>query len=68
MDTRKLNESATNLAAAPLKKRASYLTIQILGTDITISDYSTDDDRKKLLALLSACGVQPTDVNESWCG
>ena len=35
---------------------------------VIISDYSHNNDRDKLLALMVALGVSPEKINESWCG
>ena len=45
-----------------------YMGIQVIGSHVTISDYSHDDDYKLVLALLGAAGIEPDVSCESWCG
>jgi hypothetical protein len=44
------------------------MVINIVGDQVEITDYTSNDERRQVLALLSLLGVKPTDVNESWCG
>jgi len=35
---------------------------------VVISDYSKNDDRTSVLAILGAVGIEPKVQTESWCG
>ncbi|MBI5077104.1 hypothetical protein HZB94_01865 [Candidatus Falkowbacteria bacterium] len=49
-------------------RRQEMLAVNVVGDRIEISDYSSTDDRERVLTLLSVLGVKASDVNESWCG
>ena len=48
--------------------RPDFVGIQIHGGRIVISDYSENDDRNPVLAILGALGLEPEVQTESWCG
>jgi len=50
------------------RRRVETMVINIVGDQVEITDYTSNDERRQVLALLSLLGVKPTDVNESWCG
>ena len=45
-----------------------FVGIHIHGGRILISDYSENDDRNPVLAILGALGLEPKMETESWCG
>ena len=49
-------------------KAPQFIGVNISGGRVVISDYSTNDDRNKLLVLMAALGVSLEAINESWCG
>jgi hypothetical protein len=48
--------------------RPDFVGIHIHGGRIVISDYSENDDRNPVLAILGALGLEPKVQTESWCG
>ena len=49
-------------------KAPDFVGIHIHGGRIVISDYSENDDRNPVLAILGALGLEPKVQTESWCG
>ena len=49
-------------------KIPEFMDIQIYEGRVVISDYSKNDDRNLVLALMGATGINPEVHNESWCG
>lgn len=49
-------------------KISEFMGIQIHEGRMVISDYSKDDDRHFVLAILGAAGIEPEVHTESWCG
>jgi hypothetical protein len=48
--------------------RPDFVGIYIHGGRIVISDYSENDDRNPVLAIIGALGLEPEVQTESWCG
>jgi hypothetical protein len=48
--------------------RLDFVGIQIHGGRIVISDYSENNDRNPILAILGAIGLETKVQTESWCG
>jgi hypothetical protein len=65
-------ENGTDNKAPALAKastgRPDFVGIHIHGGRIVISDYSENDDRNPVLAILGALGLEPNVQTESWCG
>jgi hypothetical protein len=49
-------------------KASDFVGIHIHEGRIIISDYSENDDRNPVLAILGALGLEPEVETESWCG
>ena len=49
-------------------KIPEFMGILIHEGRVVISDYSKDDDRNPVLAILGAAGIKPEVHTESWCG
>lgn len=65
----KAKSFATNPEEKDIKARApEFVSARIIGGHMVISDYSRDDDRDTVLALMAACGVESEAHSESWCG
>jgi hypothetical protein len=45
-----------------------FVGIHIHGGRIVISDYSENNDRNPVLAILGVLGLEPEVQTESWCG
>ena len=54
--------------AKALTGSPDFVGIQIHGGRIVISDYSENNDRNPVLAILGALGLEPNVQTESWCG
>lgn len=50
------------------RRRLETMVINVVGDRIEITDYSSSDARRRVVALLSALGVKSVDLTESWCG
>jgi hypothetical protein len=49
-------------------KIPEFMGIIIHEGRVVISDYSKNDDRNPVLAILGAVGIKPEVHTESWCG
>ena len=49
-------------------KIPEFMGVKIHEGRIVISDYSQNDDRNPVLAVLGAAGIDLSGLTESWCG